>query len=73
MLIVNTNNQILLDGKYVNLYVRQERHGTVVNRMLPYTEIEMPQKRYSLASNSFACGAGKEQFEADIREMLGKL
>ena len=73
MLQVNINNQILIDGKSVNLYVRQERRGTIVNRMLPYTEIEMPQKRYSLASSNPACGAGRDKFEADIREVLKNL
>lgn len=77
MLQINTNNEILLDGKKTGLSLTQRQTGTVIYTPESpvsghrYCEHTMPHARYSTVHESPSSGAaGVRQLEADVRLLL---
>ena len=72
---IYTNGHIVLGGKPTNFYVGQWKSGTKVfwcNRLKPRirVSIDMPQNRYSLVSETPACGNGRSLFFRDLAQVI---
>lgn len=75
---ISTTNEIIIDGKWTGLRVKQARDGTVVYtpefESRKYREHKMPHVRYSTAHPAPSSGVpGCDQFESDIRRLLETL
>ena len=74
---IYTNGHIVLGGKPTNFYVGQWKSGTKVfwcNRLKPRirVSIDMPQNRYSLVSETPACGNGRSLFFRDLAQAISE-
>lgn len=74
-----TNGFLSLDGNDTGLGVSQVQEGTIVFKRekldgsQKYEVVPMPHSRYALSHDKPASGAaGRAQFEADLRQLLGK-
>jgi len=73
MMKVNTNNEIIIDGKVTQYTVRQTPIETAVVCHATGKPVwcPMPSRRYALAHDMPASGApGRAQFEHDFLELL---
>lgn len=68
---INSNNEIILDGKPSGFGVTQKQHGTRVYK-INGDYVDMPTNRYNLTTdNELAPGTqGRSQFEVDVRAMI---
>ena len=73
---ITTNNNLMIDGKFTHYYLHQRPDGTKVYSARPGSPtvaIPLPALRYSLTSESPACGHGASEFERDFKQAVSKL
>lgn len=78
-LAIATDNRIVIDGVTTDWRVRQTKAGTeVYGFKVPWngnTErlcLSLPQKVYSTAHESPACGHGRSEFYRDVKEAIAR-
>tara|TARA_B100000519_G_C13987675_1_gene317685 strand:- start:177 stop:431 length:255 start_codon:yes stop_codon:yes gene_type:complete len=73
---IYTSGWISVDGNPTGFNVVQRPWGTRLFRdngktaKPRYTEVDLPQERYSLASENPACGFGRSDFEDDFLNII---
>ena len=72
---IYTNGNIVLGGRNTNFYVGQWKSGTKVfwyKRLNPSVRVsvDMPQNRYSVVSETPACGNGRSMFFEDLAQVI---
>ena len=71
MLLINSRDEVILDGQLTPLEVSQGHDGTVVYDRESRTVVPMPVARYALAADNTPPGAADVwQLEAGLRRVL---